>query len=191
MKTLHFFPAVPVGMCRCGCGRPTNIATSSDPRFGARKGEPRQFLRGHCVRGPAHKLWSNGRSTGGPYVLVCQPGHPRARPNGYVAEHVLLAEKAVGHALPPGAVVHHFDENKQNNAPGNLVVCPNESYHRLLHARMRAFAACGDPNAISCRICRSFDDQAHIVTLRAHPRVGYHRSCANAAARARNRRLAS
>lgn len=52
-------------------------------------------------------------------------------------EHVAVAEKALGKPLPKGAVVHHVDLNKQNNVGSNLVVCPNQAYHLLLHKRMR------------------------------------------------------
>jgi len=51
--------------------------------------------------------------------------------------HVLVAEKALGKTLPKGAVVHHVDGNRKNNEPTNLVVCPNQAYHLLLHKRMR------------------------------------------------------
>lgn len=57
-------------------------------------------------------------------------------PEGYKMEHVLLAEKALGRKLPEGAVVHHMDGNPSNNhQPFNLVICPDQAYHALLHKR--------------------------------------------------------
>lgn len=53
------------------------------------------------------------------------------------AEHIRIAEKALGKELPKGAVVHHVDEDKSNNANDNLVICPSHSYHMLIHARMK------------------------------------------------------
>lgn len=52
-------------------------------------------------------------------------------------EHTLIAEKALGKRLPETAKVHHFDLDPANNAPGNLVVCPDQAYHLLLHRRQR------------------------------------------------------
>ena len=60
--------------------------------------------------------------------------------------HRIVADRALGKPLPPGAEVHHVDGNKQNNAPTNLVICESRSYHRLLHVRTRVLRAGGDPN---------------------------------------------
>jgi hypothetical protein len=56
----------------------------------------------------------------------------------YAMEHVLIVEQALGKLLPPKAVVHHFDLDPTNNTPTNLVVCPDQAYHFLLHRRQRA-----------------------------------------------------
>lgn len=61
------------------------------------------------------------------------PEHPRAKPNGYVFEHVLVAEKLLGRALLADEVVHHIDGNKQNNDIENIMVFPNQSAHMLHH----------------------------------------------------------
>jgi hypothetical protein len=73
------------------------------------------------------------------------------------AEHVAIAEKALGKPLPPGAIVHHADGNKLNNAPENLVVCPSAAYHRLIHRRMNALAQSGNANWRKCWICKQYD----------------------------------
>jgi hypothetical protein len=76
-----------------------------------------------------------------------------------VGEHVAVAERAIGRPLPKGAVVHHIDENKHNNAPRNLVICQDKAYHNLLHRRERALRECGDPDALRCQVCSGYDDQ--------------------------------
>ena len=46
------------------------------------------------------------------YVYIHDPTHPRAMSNGYIGEHVLVCEHALGKHLPPGAIPHHVDENR-------------------------------------------------------------------------------
>jgi hypothetical protein len=74
------------------------------------------------------------------YVFYVNPFHPNASKDGRVAEHTIVASKALGKGLPKGAVVHHINGNVQDNRPENLVICENQSYHRLLHCRMNAIA---------------------------------------------------
>lgn len=62
-----------------------------------------------------------------------QPDHPRAHPNGYVYEHIVVAEQAIGRALNPAEVVHHCDGNKLNNHPDNLRVFSNQAAHLRFH----------------------------------------------------------
>lgn len=87
--------------------------------------------------------------------------------NGYrfigdVQEHVLIAEKAIGKKLPPGAVVHHVDENKANNDPTNLVVCPSQAYHMMIHQRQAAYDACGNASFRKCVYCGTYSDPSEM-----------------------------
>lgn len=94
------------------------------------------------------------------YKKVTLHGHPKSDSQGHVLEHVVIAERAVGHALPDLAEVHHVDENTMNNANGNLVICQDRAYHKLLHVRARVVRAGGDPNTericTTCRVVKSF-----------------------------------
>ncbi len=45
------------------------------------------------------------------------------------------AEQALGHPLPPSAVVHHHTYDGDRS---QLVICQDRAYHALLHQRMRA-----------------------------------------------------
>jgi hypothetical protein len=107
---------------------------------------------------------------------------------GKKPEHIVLAEKALGKKLPVGAQVHHVDYNRSNNGPFNLVVCPNQEYHYLLHVRTDAMLACGNPNFRKCRFCGQYDDPVNLRFTpdgnRATPRA-FHTKCSQEKQRAR------
>lgn len=81
----------------------------------------------------------------------------------YQYEHVMVAEKALGRPLPKGAKVHHIDENRTNNTNSNLVICPSQSYHALLHQRMNALKAGAAPHYKPCRFCGVYDDPKNMT----------------------------
>ena len=80
------------------------------------------------------------------------------RTDRVIAEHIEMAERAIGKPLPPGVEVHHVNEIKSDNRPWNLVVCPDRAYHQLLHVRTAALDACGNADWRRCAYCRVHDD---------------------------------
>ena len=151
----------------------------------------RTGMHSNHLKGPANGAWAGGTTiNSGGYRGVLQRDHPRAGANGYVREHILVVERAMGKPLPPKAVVHHVDGNRQNNANRNLVVCPDDAYHALLHTRARALAACGNANWRRCNLCGQHDDPANLYHF-PNCRVSQHRACAAAYQRARTSRRAN
>ncbi len=107
--------------------------------------------RGKAITGSNNPSWTGGRcvpKNTSLYIFVSVPNR------GQVHEHVLLAEKALGRLLPRKACVHHFDENRQNNTPSNLVICQDAAYHMLLHARKDRLADTGDLQLKRCCDCK-------------------------------------
>lgn len=93
-------------------------------------------------------------------------------------DHVRIAEKALGKALPVGAVVHHVNEIKTDNRNENLVICPDRAYHNLIHARMAAIAATGDPEQRPCRHCKQYEILSNLrVYERGNTNSYWHVSC--------------
>jgi hypothetical protein len=100
--------------------------------------------------------------------------------------HVLRAEKALGRSLPPKAVVHHADGSMSDDAP--LVICENQAYHRLLHARMNIQRAGGNPNTDAfCGRCRKVKPRESFTGDRSQSDGlrGWCRDCSNTSQNAR------
>ncbi len=165
---------VRVGLCECGCGESTALATRTDARRRVIKGQPTRYIAGHNgnikIHGP---LTSHG------YRLKRARGHPRAFGQwySYIYEHVWVAEHALGHMLPEDAQVHHVNGNKADNRNENLVICENAAYHKLLHRRELAYRATGNANMLKCRFCHQWDMPKNLLRISTRPSVGFHAKC--------------
>lgn len=74
----------------------------------------------------SHIEWTDAARTVGPrgYVLIKLRQHPRADVRGYVYEHLLVMERALGRPLIPGERVRHRDNRPGNNEAANLQLVP-------------------------------------------------------------------
>lgn len=158
-----------VKLCECGCGLPTT-AIKNDSRFlGLKAGEFRRFRLGHNRSKQSTNHYRNAVTA-----------------NGWRRLHRVRAERALGKPLPDGAVVHHADGSKGDDAP--LVICQDERYHHLLHVRMRIVRAGGNPNTDKiCSRCRFVKSTAEFAANRANPDglTNYCRRCLSEFERAR------
>lgn len=77
------------------------------------------------------------------YRLLFEPEHPRAMKNenwdGYVYEHIAVAEEYLGRPLASNEIVHHLDGDRANNRHENLLVI-ERGQHSKLHAWLSAGA---------------------------------------------------
>ena len=95
--------------------------------------------------------------------------------------HIAIVEQVLGRELVGTEMVHHFDGDKSNDTNSNLVVCPDQEYHKLLHVRTEAYEACGDANKRRCYLCRMWDSTIRMSGVYYHNRPGkfyYHKECA-------------
>lgn len=115
--------------------------------------------------------WPNGsrpRVMARGYVIVKDIHHPRADSNGYVYQHIIVAEGALGRPLKAPNCIHHVNENKSDNRPRNLVICEDQAYHSLLHVRQRVIERGGDPNTQKiCAACGELLPKTQFYSNRA------------------------
>ena len=100
--------------------------------------------------GSGHRDWKNGRSLDKHgYVRVWVPLHPQAAHSGYVYEHRIVMEIALGRYLNPKEVVNHRDGHPRHNWPANLEVFASNADHLRseLTARTKATQRTSIPGA--------------------------------------------
>lgn len=96
-----------------------------------------------------------------------------------IAEHILIAEKAIGHKLPKGAHVHHVNGDALDNRNENLVICPDHAYHSLLHIRTNAINAGKPAHYRKCKYCKEYDDIELMAPNDKNKSTFFHRDCRN------------
>ena len=154
---------IPCGYCHCGCGGETSIIKSNDITRGRIKGEPFRFLPGHSLNQTKRPC----------------SGYLARRPNGggLVREHRAAAQEIIGGELPPGAIVHHINGNRQDNRPENLFICKDHSEHFKIHRQEIALQECGHADWRKCRYCHQYDSPENLVSTGS--RGMQHKSCHN------------
>lgn len=80
--------------------------------------------------GSNNPKWRGGRQVDKDgYILRLATDHPYRNRHGYVREHRLVMEQALGRFLLPTEVVDHIDGNRSNNDLSNLRVFASNAEH--------------------------------------------------------------
>jgi hypothetical protein len=75
------------------------------------------------MKGKQHWNYKEGR-------YIDSEGYVRVLTDtGYQFEHRLVMAKKLGRPLKPGEIVHHIDEDRQNNSPRNLELYSDRGTH--------------------------------------------------------------
>ena len=136
--------------------------------------------------GKDNPTWNGGRyiNTQG-YVLIRSLDHPNRDCRGYVREHILVMEKALGRLITPSEIIHHIDEDRTNNNIGNLMLFKTKAMHIAYHSRLKAFQTCGHYDWLPCSYCHKYDSPENMVT-RSYKNKSYpdmttarHKECAS------------
>lgn len=147
---------IPYGFCHCGCGGKPNLIKY--PSRGV-VGTPYRFVKDHKASGSKHPQWTGG--------ITQEPDNGYIKYNNLngkqVREHQVVAELIFGGPLPPGYVVHHKNEIRNDNRPENIHICESNSEHQFIHMQNTALAECGHANWRKCKICHEYDDINNMV----------------------------
>lgn len=167
--------------CMCDCKKELIV-----PGYRLRSGRVRSCgcLKSDLLsakNGNKHSNWRGGRhlSSSG-YWRILRHDHPLSDSKGYIFEHIVFAEQALGRMLPRKVVVHHFGDSNDNS---KIVICQDQGYHMLLHIRTRALDECGNASYRKCKFCHEYDDPINLYIKQQKIRGKirgwniYHRSC--------------
>ena len=93
---------------------------------------------GNHLRGSAHPKWNDGRIVSGEGYVKIRVGieHPLADPNGYTYEHLVVWVSAGNPPPLKTQLLHHKDEDRENNRIGNLEL-KTRSRHNAEHNAKR------------------------------------------------------
>ena len=129
----------PSGLCQCGCGRETQVATRTRAERGVFRGHHLRFIRGHWMRkydpgyvvDPQTGCWEWTGAMRGGYGVLHQGG-------ASVAAHRVIYERYRG-SISPGLDIDHLCRNPSCVNPDHLEpVTRAENVRRGLRSRYSA-----------------------------------------------------
>lgn len=128
----------PLGLCWCGCGKPTRPEGRSNARLGIVKGQPCRYLRGHsptAPRIPMSSFWDRvvkqedgcwlwtGNTSRGYGSVTLEQYHTSAHRLSYLLTY--------GTPVPEGKEIHHTCGVRRCVNPDHMEVVTRKEHKRL------------------------------------------------------------
>lgn len=132
-------PAKPYQRSCDSCGVPFRVRPCEVRKALQRGNQPPRFCSLACrakgYQGQGNPKWRGGtmRMPSG-YIYQYAPNHPHATQHGYVMQHRLVMEAAIGRHLRPEEQVHHRNHIRDDNRLENLELMASVTEHRAHHA---------------------------------------------------------
>jgi len=138
------------GLCECGCGQATTVATKTDRARGWVKGQPKRFIRGHARTGrysdPVERIMTRSMRVDQGHSTPCLVFTGGLLKTGYAAVsiggvngahkriHRLIWEHHHGE-IPADREIDHVCHNPRTCSGGPS--CPHRSCHEITHLALR------------------------------------------------------
>ncbi len=150
--TASAIPTKPYDRCCEECGARFKVRPCEVRKALARGNQPPRFCslacRSKSYKGAGNPKWRGGtmRTPNG-YIYQYAPNHPHTTKHGYVMQHRLVMEKALGRYLSPTEEVHHRNHVRDDNRIENLELMSSKAEHRNQHAyyEQAECGTCGKP----------------------------------------------
>ena len=116
-------------LCKCGCGQ--QIIPKKHHKY-----YPQKYQVGHANKGKfleKNPNWRGGKIEVDGYIKIYKPEYKNSDCHGYIFEHRYIMEQYLDRDLSPNEIVHHINEDKQDNRIENLqvlTISEHNSHHR-------------------------------------------------------------
>lgn len=156
---------IPVGLCQCGCGKPTKPAPKTSVSRGWIKGKPTKYLRGH---GPQHRAGFEAAKRGLIWCYSCEqelspesfPDRPRRRLG---RKDCCLRCSAVYAREWRRKNPERHRRNNESSVIRALYGITRDDYYKMLAEQDGVCAICRQPErrTLKGKVCRLAIDHCH------------------------------
>ena len=144
-RVITIYESFKLGYCRCDCGTEIKLKNKTSSYL------LRYALNHHTkgkegLKGFSNGAWKTGRTKKNEYWYIRIPTHIHSDKHGYVAEHVYNFTEFNHCCMLKWGIVHHIDENTENNMPWNLqgmMWGSHTQYHCKINTSNRRCSRCG------------------------------------------------
>ena len=167
-RVIRIYESFRLGYCRCACGTEIKLKNKTSSYL------LRYALNHHTkgkegLKGLRNGNWKGGRTKKGDYWYIRIDGK-------YVLEHVYFYEQKNKVCVMPWCVVHHIDENKENNMPWNTTTMfwgEHTSYHSTIDKSDRQCSRCGKSHTYDDWF---YDENMNFICRRCYYKIWYKKS---------------
>jgi hypothetical protein len=123
----------PSGLCMCGCGEQSPIATKTSTSNGVIKGFPQRYCKGHNGRIAPTRYVVNPVTQCWEWTLQTSRGYGYVKVNGKKRIAHRAVYEAIKGLIPPGMDLHHICGNRRCVNPDHVEPLPQHVHDKMKH----------------------------------------------------------